>query len=280
MKDLLESFGSRRKNAIDLVSLVIPGIAWRLFQLWYSVMHYFYIVLPLSFARFCWRVTYVLFQHATKCSPAVRKFEIHTMAIYDLLLSFLRICIETKISLLIIDVLQCICDITLSWFTSSHVVYVPIRNQKLGSNVTNLVYYEEISPDDTKELNGQGQSPRAESIHMKNKMKQTMHHYVSPRMFRATVRVPKKGSGKKIIDSFHAHEHAHESTPLAHVKENLIEYNTRTKKATTATTYQEDECTLDQLTDQDVGPYSPASFPPTPFSRARVMNKNTELVIR
>ena len=274
-KDFANSFEHRRDDIVDFVSWVLPRFILRLALLWCSIIAYIYFHLPRKFFRSCLKVSYVLFQHGAKCSPAVRKFEIHAIAICDLLVSFFSVIVETKISLLIIDVLQCICDIISSWLTSSHIVYVPTRtntnkervisSNKGLSGLSDVVYYEEQSPK-YQNINND-KSNDAESTHIKNKMKQTMHHYVSPRMFRAAVRVSKKRDNNKRDSTV-------ENNRVSS-KDRLIEHHS--KKSTRKL---EDKCSIQNFNiEEQEGPHSPASFPPTPFSRARVMNKNTELVI-
>lgn len=326
-RKLLDVWSKRVWGACTSVAPPVPSFIAYLFSLWFKLVYYFYVTLPLATMTFLWSLMITFLYFWSRNSPLVKQFLIHASAIVDVLVNIGNVLANTSISVLAVDGIQMLMDMLtsfLDWRVSeanSQAIDVPSMT---FAELNDLLYYEELSDEEGGDVlyerlggkgvigfgSGAGAAPGTSPSkqNMRRKMKQHMHQYIPPHTFRATIRV-KSESGAGATSSTETSVMGSASSRSAQAQsdstgsrqghspllcpsedEEEIERESRSQQASRrASDARGRGQVLRGDSDASVGVEggggsvqdiaSPMSFPATPHSRARVMNKNAERVI-
>ena len=262
-------------------------------------------------------------------SPITKKFLIHATAIGEVFVHMFTVLTETSLSVLAINGIQMVFDVVISWI-DTHVSTGHQQDSGVQSmtfaELNDLLYYEELSDEEedysqTSYSKSSGIGSRLSTssgsqASMRRRMRQHMHQYIPPHIFRATVRVKSetsssesmgggagesqrgrsprggssRGGGQSHSVSAASSRSGSSSSSIASISsdrsssvvaspvpdENLLCPSENEEEDDNDGEGDEEGRKRSETIDEFE---SPASFPCTPFSRAQVMNKNAEKVI-
>jgi len=233
---------------------LIPSPLMFLFRWWFGWLVFFYITIPLYFLFHLSNFVILTLHSIGRRSEHARQFLRHTSALFDICRRIGGIFLTTKFSELLLIFLQSIFEAFSSWSAP--------KSSREKETLSYAELSELLSYEESEEILSSPSSQR--------KMKQSMHHFVPPNPFRATVRVRTTPTPTPSMSLGGATGGGGGGGGGLH--DTLLCWSD---------TFDADvDNTSSLLADSPfLEADSPASFPPTPFSRARVMSHSTERVV-